>query len=137
MIVLFLKNIWKVFLLPISALLIKKRSKEREHKKGKIIFFINQHSGLIQISGNSMLPVIEDGWQVKVKMLNGTDITTGQIYLFLDRIDRIACHRAVLKIGNFVFLKGDNQIIPEVALAADIIGIVTEIHDHRGNKINT
>ena len=76
--------------------------------------------------GSSMNPVMFNDNYVCYKKAVIDDVKLGNIIVFRKE-DQILAHRVVVKEGNRILTKGDNNNIREEVIPEDIIGIVVAI----------
>jgi hypothetical protein len=86
-------------------------------------------AGRIHLAGDSMLPTLRDGWQLRVRAIPASELRVGEIGVFLHR-DLLTIHRLVWKkieAGRewFIF-QGDNNPLREAVEAEAILARVEE-----------
>ncbi len=99
-------------------------------KKQSIHFYLQVRGGIIGFRGNSMFPVLQEGYRIKVEPVDIKKIGIGDIIVF-DDTDKLIVHRVIGKIkrGNRLFFleKGDNSSLIGMRLPASVIGEVKAI----------
>lgn len=96
-------------------------------KKQSIHFYLQVRGGIIGFRGNSMFPVLKEGFQIKVEPVNIKKIGIGDIIVF-DDTNKLIVHRVIGKIkrGNRLFFleKGDNSSLVGIRSPESVIGEV-------------
>jgi len=103
-------------------------------------FYINSKGSTIAtVLGESMFPIIQDGWKVKIKPVNTKEIACGDVIAFGQ--NNLICHRLFgkFKWNKKIYLihKGDSKNAPcGLFEEKDLVGKITEVFDKDDNKIN-
>ncbi len=89
------------------------------------------------IKGKSMCPTLKENWKIKIRPVEVNKIMVGDIVVF--KTHEFNCHRILRKfkfLGRIYFLhKGDNSSIAGIFEGKYLIGIVTEVFDENGVKV--
>lgn len=83
----------------------------------------------IRISGNSMMPTLNNGAIVNVEdVIESGQLNEGDIVLF-QRYNLLVIHRIIKIVDCFYFVKGDNEDEVDVIRFSNILGKVS-LHSH-------
>lgn len=101
-------------------------------------YLMKKRSNLLTLTGRSMYPTLRDGWELKVKPVDGKEIRYGDIVVF-DQ-NGLICHRIIAKFRwnkKLYFVhRGDPEAIGRVLEEKDLVGRVIEVFDAEGKRID-
>ncbi len=112
--------------------------KKFNYNSADVLNFYHQTKGSEGIiKGKSMYPTLKENWKIRIRPVDVNKIKVGDIVVF--KTHEFNCHRILRKfkfLERIYFLhKGDNSSIAGIFEGKNFVGIVTEVFDENGVKV--